>query len=195
MQRPHVQHHHAGNYERQQVVQREEAVQGRIADGIAAPQQGHDALAEIGNRREQIGDDGSAPETHLAPGQRVAQEAGRHHQEIDDDAENPEDFARLLVRPVIQAAEHVDVNGKEEHRRAAGVHIAHQPAVIHVAHDQLDRLEGQVGVRREVHRQDHAGQDLQTEHQRKDGAEGPPVVQIARRRIGHERGVDETENR
>src|SRR5258707_1140647 len=37
MQRPHVQHHDAGDHERQQVVQREETVQRRIADGIAAP--------------------------------------------------------------------------------------------------------------------------------------------------------------
>ncbi len=97
MQRPDVQHHHAGDHERQQIVQREEAVQRRIADGIAAPQQGHDALAEIGDGGKQIGDDGSAPEAHLAPRQHVAHEARRHHQEVDDDTENPQDFARLLV--------------------------------------------------------------------------------------------------
>ena len=170
-------------------MQREEAGQGRIADRVAAPQQGYDAIADIGNGGEQIGDDGGAPETHLAPRQHVAHEAGRHHQEVDDDAEDPEDFARLLVGAVIQAAEHVDVDREKEHRRAAGVHVAHQPAVVHVAHDGLDRVEGHGGLRRVVHRQDHAGQDLHAEHERKDGAERPPVVQIARRRIGHERGV------
>jgi len=36
MKRPDMQHHHARNHERQQVMQREEAVQGRIADRIAA---------------------------------------------------------------------------------------------------------------------------------------------------------------
>ena len=160
MQRPDVQHHHAGDHERQQIVQREEAVQGRIADRIAAPQQGHDALAEIGNGGEQIGDDGGAPEAHLAPRQHVAHEAGRHHQQVDDDAENPEHFARLLVRSVIQAAEHVDVDREEEHRGAGGVHVAQQPAIIDVADEAFDRLEGEIGVRRVVHRQDHAGQDL-----------------------------------
>ncbi|MHC2430215.1 hypothetical protein ACVIST_006960 [Bradyrhizobium elkanii] len=195
VQRPDVQHDHAGDHERQQVVQREEAVQRRVADRIAAPQQGHDALAEIGHGREQIGDDGGAPEAHLAPWQHVAHEARRHHQEVDDDAEDPQHLARLLVRPVIKAAEHMDVDGEEEHRRAAGMHVAQQPAVIDVADDQLDRLEGEVGVRRVVHRQDHAGQDLQRQHHRQDGAEGPPVVQVARRRIGHERGVDQAEDR
>jgi hypothetical protein len=97
VQRPDVQHHDAGDHERQEIVQREEAVQRRIADGITAPQQRHDALAEIGHGGEQIGDDGSAPEAHLAPREHIAHEARRHHQEVDDDAENPEDFARLLV--------------------------------------------------------------------------------------------------
>ena len=59
----------------------------------------------------------------------------------------------------------------------------------------FDRVEGHGGFRRVVHRQDHAGQDLHPEHERKDGAEGPPVVQVARRRIGHERGMHETQNR
>src|SRR6202035_3843157 len=70
-----------------------------------------------------------------------------------------------------------------------------QTAVIDVAHDAFDRVEGHGGFWRVVHRQDDAGQDLYPEHQRKDGAEGPPVVQVARRRIGHERGMDETHNR
>ena len=195
MQRPDVQHDHAGDHERQQIVQREEAVQRRIADRIAAPQQRHDALAEIGHGGEQIGDDGGAPEAHLAPRQHVAHEAGRHHQEVDDDAEDPEHFARLLVRPVIEAAEHVDVDGEEEHRGAAGVDVAQQPAVIDVAHDQFDRFEGEIGMRRVVHRQDHAGQDLHAQHHRKDGAEGPPVVQVTRRRIRHERGMHESHDR
>ena len=142
MQRPDVQHDHAGDHERQQVMQREEAVQRRIADRVAAPQQRHDAVADVRHGREQVGDDGGAPEAHLAPRQHVAHEAGRHHQQVDDDAENPQHLARLLVRPVIQAAEHVDVDREKEHRGAAGMHVAQQPAVVDVAHDAFDRPEG-----------------------------------------------------
>ena len=160
VQRPDVQHNHARDHERQQVMQREEAVQRRIADRIAAPQQRHDAVANIGHGREQVGDDGGAPEAHLAPRQHVPHEAGRHHQQIDDDTEDPEHLARLLIRPVIKAAEHVDVDGEEEHRRAGGMDVAEQPAEIDVADDQFDRSEGEIGMRRVVHRQDHAGQDL-----------------------------------
>ena len=195
VQRPDVQHHHAGDHERQQVVQRVEAVERRIADRVAAPQPGDDGVADAGNGREQIGDHGRGPEAHLAPDQHVAHEAGRHHQQIDDDAEDPEHLARLLVGAVIQAAEHVDVDGEEEHRRAVGVQIAQQPAVIDVAHDRFDRLEGEVDMRRVVHRQHDAGDDLHAEHERQDAAEGPPVVQVARRRVGDERGMNQAADR
>ena len=100
------------------------------------------------------------PEAHLAPGQHVAHEGGRHHQQVDDDAEDPQHLARRLVGAVVEAAEDVDVDGDEEHRGAVGVQVAQQPAVVHVAHDVLDRVEGHVDLRRVVHRQHDAGDDL-----------------------------------
>jgi hypothetical protein len=39
-----------------------------------------------------------------------------------------------------------------------------------------------VDMRRVVHRQHDAGDDLDDQHDREDAAEGPPVVQVARRR-------------
>ena len=48
VQRPDVQHHDARDHERQQVVQREEALQRRIADRVAAPQPGHDVSPTSG---------------------------------------------------------------------------------------------------------------------------------------------------
>ena len=71
-----------------------EAYRRGVAPLNAAPQPGHDSLTDPGNGREEIGDDGSAPEAHLSPGQHVAEEARGHHQEIDDDAEDPEHLAR-----------------------------------------------------------------------------------------------------
>ena len=153
------------------------------------------AVADDGNGGEQIGDHGRRPEAHLAPDQHVAHEAGGHHQQIDDDAEDPQHLARLLVGAVIHAAEHVDVDGEEEHRGAVGVHVAQQPAEIDVAHDDLDRLEGEIDMRGVVHRQHDAGDDLHAEHERQDAAERPPVVQVARRRIGDERGMDQAADR
>jgi len=56
--------------------------------------------------------------------------------------------------------------------------IAQQPAVIHVAHDVLDGIEGVVDMRRVVHGEHDAGDDLRHQHEGEDAAEGPPVVQV-----------------
>ena len=47
--------------------------------------------------------------------------------------------SRGALGTVIKPAEDVDVDGDEEERRAVGVHVAQQPAGIHVAHDLLDQ--------------------------------------------------------
>ena len=49
----------------------------------------------------------------------------------------------VLVGAVVDAAEDVAVDREEEQRRAVGVHVAQRPAAVHVAHDVLDRGEGQ----------------------------------------------------
>jgi hypothetical protein len=68
MQRPDVQDDDAGDHERQQVMQREEAVQRRIVDGKAAEQELLDPFADQREGREEAGDDGGAPEGHLPQG-------------------------------------------------------------------------------------------------------------------------------
>ncbi len=107
--------------------------------------------------------------------------------EQDDDAEDPQHLARRLVGPVVEAAENVDVDGEEEHRRADGVHVAHQPAEVDVAADVLDRIEGADVARLIVHREHDAGDDLRDEAERQNAAERPEVVEIARRRKVDER--------
>jgi hypothetical protein len=89
----------------------------------------------------------------------------------------------------------VDVDGDEKHRGAVGVQVAQQPAVIHVAHNVLDGIERHIDVRGVVHRQHDARDDLHAEHEGQDRAEGPPVVQVLRRRVDHEGRVDEAGNR
>jgi len=80
-------------------------------------------------------------------------------------------LARLLVGTVIHAARDMDIDGGEEERRAIGVNIAQQPAVIDVAHDAFDRIEGEIDVRRVMHRQHDAGHDLHAQHEAEDAAE------------------------
>src|SRR5262245_24571750 len=50
-------------------------------------------------------------------------------------------------------------------------------------------------MRRVVHRQHDAGDELDRQHEGEDAAEGPPKVQIAWRRIGNEGRVDEAHDR
>ncbi len=89
----------------------------------------------------------------------------------------------------------MNVDGEEKHRAAGGVKVAQQPAIIHVAHDVLDGIEGAARSRRIVHHQHDAGDDLHHQHEAQDAAEGPPVIQIARHRIDDEGIVHEGEHR
>jgi hypothetical protein len=68
VQRPDVQDHDAHDHERQQVVERQEAVQRRPAGSEAAEQPGLDRFADERDRAEQAGDDLRAPEAHLPQG-------------------------------------------------------------------------------------------------------------------------------
>ena len=195
VQRPDVQHHDAGDHPGQQEVQGEEAVDGRVADRVAAPEQALDGVAHDRDRGQDVGDNGGAPEAHLAPRQGVAEEGRGHHQQVDDDAEDVEHLARGLVGAVIQRPEDVHVDGHEEHRGAVGVGVAQEPTVVHVAHDVLDGVEG---LRRRglvMHGEPDAGDDLHAEHGHEDRAEGPEVVQVPRHRERDERGVHQPDQR
>ena len=178
-----MEEHHGQNDEGQQVVERIEPVEGRIADGKSAPQQGDDALADPRDRREQIGDHSGRPVAHLAPRQHVSHKGGRNHQYQNHDTEYPQQFARLLVRAVIKSAEQMDVDDREEHRRPVHMGVAQHPAEIDVAHDALDRVEGEIGVRRVLHREHNAGYDQHDQHDPGERAEIPPIAQIAGCRV------------
>ena len=147
VKRPDVEDDHAGDHERQQIMEREEAVEGRLVGRVAAEQPLLDRLADHRDRPEQAGDHLRRPEAHLPPGQDVAHERGRHHQQQDDEAEHPDQLARRLVGAVIEAPEDVDVGDDEEEAGAVGVEVAEQPALVDVAHDVLDRPEGRPGRR------------------------------------------------
>ena len=101
----------------------------------------------------------------LAPGQNITQKGCGNHQEEDDTAQDPQNFARGLMRTVIDAAEHMDVYGEEEHRHAIGMGIADQVTIRHVTHNAFDRIKGIIDMRGIVHGEDDAGHDLNPEAQ------------------------------
>ncbi len=89
----------------------------------------------------------------------------------------------------------MEVDRDEEEGRAVGMHIAQQPAVVDVAHDLLDGIEGDRGFGSIVHGQHNAGQDLHDQHDRKHGAESIGIVQVTRNRICNEAVVDHARQR
>src|SRR3546814_2294343 len=59
-----------------QIVEREEAVERRVARREPAQQPHAHRFADHGYRREEAGDHLRAPEAHLPPGQHIAHERG-----------------------------------------------------------------------------------------------------------------------
>src|SRR5690606_21346779 len=184
MQCPDVQDDNASDHEGQQVVQREETVEGRVINGEATQQQLLDPVTNDGDRGEETGDNGCTPEAHLAPRKHVAHESSRHHEEVDHAAEDPQHLAGSLVRTVVQAAHDVDIDCNEEERRTVGVHVAKQPTGVDVAHDLLNGGEGDTRIGRIVHGQNDTGYDLHRQHQAEDAAERVGIVQVPRNRVG-----------
>ena len=176
---PDVNRDEGRDHEREQIMQREEPVEGRVVHRGSTQEPGLQALADPGDRAEETGDHRGTPEGHLAPGQHVAHEGGRHHQQEDQHADDPRDLARRLVGAVIETAEDVQIDRDEEQRRPVGVHVPEGPAAVHVAHDVLDRAERHVDMRRVMHREDDAGDDLQHEAERQHDAPDPHPVQVA----------------
>ena len=74
----------------------------------------------------------------------------------------------------------MDIDGEEEHGRAIGVHIAQQPAPVHIAHDMFDAVERHRLVRHIMHCQNDARHHLDGEEKGQNTAERPQIIQIAR---------------
>ena len=162
-------------------MQREEAVQGGVGHHVVAANPQRQILADAGDGAEQRNDDLGAPIGHLTPGQQVTHERLGHQGEEDQHAEDPDQLARFLVGAVDQGAEHVQVDDDEEGRGAGGMHVADQPAPVHVAHDVFNRGEGVGGGRFVTHGQPDAGQDLVDQHQQRQRAEEVPEIEVLRR--------------
>src|SRR6202012_1114062 len=158
------------------------------------PQPGGDVVAHHRNGAEQVGDDGGAPEGHLAPGQHIAEEGGCYHQQVDQHANDPDQLAPRLVGAVIETAADEDLGAEEEDGVPLEIHLTDGPAIIDVAHDALDAVEGQPGIGDIMHRQHDAGDDLDAQAEGEDAAEGVPDVQVPGRGEGLHRVVHQTQH-
>ena len=140
---------------------------------------GVDERQDVERNRAGQGDDHlGAPVGHVAPGQHVAEETFRHQGHVDQHAEDPHQLAGRLVGAVQQAAEHMQVDHGEEGGRAHRVHVADQPAPLHVAHDELDGLEALAGG--VEHGQPDAGEQLVDQHHHGQHAKVVPEIEVLR---------------
>ncbi len=182
VQRHQMQHHQPDDHQRQgNDMQRKEAVQGDPRDQVVATYHLRQVCPDDRNRREQRDDHLRPPVGHLPPGQQIAHEGLGHQRQIDAHAEDPYQLARRTVGAIQQATEHVQIDDHEEGRGAGGMHVADQPAVLHIAHDVLDGGKGLLGTRRIAHRQPDAGQYLIDQHQQGQRAEEVEEVEVLRR--------------
>ena len=137
MQRPDVQDHHAQNDEGQQEVQREEPGQRGIVRRETAQQPFLEPITDQRKSGEEASDDLRRPIGHLPPRQDVTHERGRHHQQEDGHAQQPDHFTRGFVRAVVKPAEDVQIDHRKEQRSAVRMRITQHPAPVDVAHDVL----------------------------------------------------------
>ncbi|MNZ21574.1 hypothetical protein D3C78_386500 [compost metagenome] len=187
MQRQDVHGHQHHQHQRQgDDVQREEAVQGSPRDDVVTPDPQGQIVAYDRNGAKQRDDDLGPPERHLSPGQQVTHEGFGHQHQEDQHAEDPQQLARLLIGAVDHAAKHVQIDHNEEGGGAGGVHVAQQPAVVHVPHYVFHGGKGPLRRRVVVHGEPDAGDDLVDQHQHGKGTEEVPEVQVLGSRIlGH----------
>src|SRR5690606_29761835 len=83
----------------------------------------------------------------------------------------------------------------EERRRAGGVHVADDPAVVDIAHDVFDRCECTFRTGGEAHRQPDTGQQLVDQHQQRQHAEEIPEIEIFRRVVLTHMGIPRAHDR
>ena len=184
MQGNDVRDHQAQQHQRySDHMEAEKAVQGRIADHIVAANQQRQVFTDERHGGKQVDDHLGAPVGHLAPGQQIAHESLGHQAQENGTAEDPDQFARIAVGAVDQAAEHMHVNDDEECRSPGRMHIADQPTPGHIAHDVLDRSKRERCVGLVMHHQEDAGDDLDHQHHQGERAENIEPVEVLRRVI------------
>mmetsp|Transcript_29895 Transcript_29895/g.39746 ORF Transcript_29895/g.39746 Transcript_29895/m.39746 type:complete len:260 (+) Transcript_29895:591-1370(+) len=195
VQRPNMKRHNPCNQEGDKIVKGEKAIKRWVINGEPTPKPFPQRIADERDRTEQVGDNRGTPEAHLSPRKHVAHKASSHHQEVDQHTQDPKHLTRRLVGTVIKAPKHVNVDGEEEHGGAVRMHIANEPAIVHIAHNVLNAVKRHAHMRRVVHCEHDACHDLDHETECQDCPERPPIVQIARRRIDDKGVIPQTHDR
>ena len=150
-----------------------------------AHERGH-LLAEERSAARDVDGDGRRPVGLLIPRQQVARQRKSQDEEQQDDARHPRDLARLLVRPEEDDAQHVDHGGDHDEARAEEVKSPDEPSERQPVGDVADAVVCELRRRHVVHRQDHAGHELQDEEEEEDAAGDEPPADARRQRLVEE---------
>src|SRR4051812_10247608 len=107
----------------------------------------------------------------LVEREQVARERHQHREDQQDDADDPVQLPRVLVRAEEERPRHVQEDQDHHHGRSPLVHPAHELAEEDVVGDVARRFVGLRGRRRVVHGQEHAGGGLRQEREHRGRAE------------------------
>jgi hypothetical protein len=155
-------------------VQRVEAGERIAPDLGAAAQERRKEGSEEGRRPVDVDADDGRPVRGLVVREQVPGEALEQRRRKEQRADYPVQLTRVLVGAEQEDARHVEEHQDDEDARAPPVHAADEPAERHVVRDVLDGLVGSVRVRLVVHREDHAGAELDEEGGERRGAQRVP---------------------
>lgn len=185
----------SGNDKGKQVVKAVAAVERRIVNGETAPDETEELLSDERNDGDKIGDDGESPERHLSVGEYVANEGGNNHDQENEDATNPDEFAGLVGAGIVQSTEYVKVNNDEKQGGAVGMAVSKNHARRHILHDTHNGIKSHVGMTDVVHGEEDTGDDLTDKHDTGQGAKIVRVAQILRCTVHVEMTVQNAQRR
>jgi len=159
--------------EREKIVLREKAVQGRVIYAKPSPQPSYNTSTYNGLRAPQTSNNGPSPKRHLTPWQYVSDKCGLNHYQQNNNTNQPNKFTGLCVTCIIQATEKVHINNDEEKRPPICVQITKQPPVRDVTHQMLYTMKSQINMRCIMHCQKNPGPNLQNKSQ---SSQHTPIV-------------------
>src|SRR5699024_7450870 len=166
VQRNQVRNDQSNQYQRDgNDVKGKETVERGVRNNVVTANPDGELGADKWNGREEVNNHLRTPVGHLTPGQEVTKECLGHQTEENGDAEDPYEFTWLAIRAVKKPSEHVQVHDHKEHRGTRRVHVADNPAAWYLAHDELDRCKGLLGIGFVVHHEENPGDDLDDQYQ------------------------------
>ena len=176
--------HHEGDQQPgdDEHVQREEARQRRARDDRTAEQEVHEPGSHDRHAARDRHTDPESPVRVLVEAKHLPRERHSERHQKQQDADDPRQLSRILVRPEQEDLHHVDEHDGDHEVRSPSVHRADEPAEGNVVIQDLQAAPGLARGRHVHEGEQDAGDDLEDEDGERGAAED---VEPARRLAGH----------